>query len=72
MAQGNLDRMNENMQDWAFERLEAEKAGRKIDYVKLDQKQIALTLVWSAGISLLIGRALYVAVTGDSYNDIFH
>ena len=71
MAQGNLDRMAENAQDWAFERLEAEKAGRKIDYTRLDKKQIALTTVWSALVTSLIGRALYVYVTGESFNDIF-
>ena len=63
--------MNENMQDWMFERMEAEKAGRKIDYVKLDKKQIVLTLVWSAGIAFLVGRAVYVGFTGESFNDIF-
>ena len=71
MAQGNLDRMNENMQDWIMERMEAEKKGRKIDYVTLDQQQVALTVVWGTAITALLARGVYVAITGDSYNDIF-
>ena len=61
MAQGNLDRMAENAQDWAFERLEAEKAGRKIDYTKLDKKQIALTTVWAG----FIVRFTFIRLTND-------
>jgi hypothetical protein len=72
MAQGNLDRMNENMQDWAFERLEAEKKGRKIDYVSLDKKQVVLTVVWGTAITALLSRGVYVALTGESYNAIFN
>ena len=70
LAQGNLDRMNENAQDWMYERMEAEKAGRIIDYVKLDKKQVALTTVWSLIITAILGRAAYVYVTGESFNDI--
>ncbi|CAB9502445.1 expressed unknown protein [Seminavis robusta] len=64
MAQGNLDRMNENMQDWMFERMEAEKKGRKIDYVKLDMKDVTLTVVWGGFITLVLGRVLFLYFTG--------
>mmetsp|Transcript_20428 Transcript_20428/g.26338 ORF Transcript_20428/g.26338 Transcript_20428/m.26338 type:complete len:188 (-) Transcript_20428:294-857(-) len=49
VAQGNMDRYLENGQDWAFERLEAEKKGRPYPtYHVLNQKQAVLTIVWSA------------------------
>jgi hypothetical protein len=45
-AQGNMDRFNENAQDWIFERLEAKRKNYKLDYVTLTPKQIALSSVW--------------------------
>lgn len=46
-AQGNMDRCNENPQDWMYERMESEKRGRTMDYVTLDPKQVILSCVWS-------------------------
>lgn len=63
--------MNENAQDWAFERMEADRAGRKIDYVKLEPKAVTLRLVWSSVVFALVGRAIYSGVTGESFNNIF-
>jgi hypothetical protein len=50
--------------DWALNRFYQEKKGIKYDYSEIDNKQIALTLVWSAGILSLGGRALYSYQTG--------
>ena len=46
-AQGNMDRFNENAQDWIFERMEAKKKGYKLDYVTLNPKQVVLSSVWA-------------------------
>jgi hypothetical protein len=46
-AQGNIDRFNENGQDWIFERLESKRKGYKLDYVTLDPKQVVLSSVWA-------------------------
>ena len=51
------DRYLENGQDWAFERLEAEKKGRDYPaYHILDTKQLVLTLTWSAIVSWVLFR----------------
>lgn len=68
VAQGNLDRYFENAQDWAFERLEAEKKGRPYPaYHVLDQKGLVLTLVWSTIVGAFGGRAIYSLATGVYY-----
>lgn len=64
--------MNENAQDWAYERMEADRMGRKIDYVTLQPKSVALRLVWSSIVFAMAGRGIYSYVTGDPFNDIFH
>ena len=47
-AQGNMDRFNENAQDWIFERLEAKRKGKASpDYVTLNPKQVVLSSVWA-------------------------
>jgi hypothetical protein len=46
-AQGNMDRCNENSQDWTFERLEARKKGIRIDYVTLEKKAVVLSVIWT-------------------------
>ncbi len=46
-AQGNMDRFNENAQDWIFERLEAKRKGYDLDYVTLNPKQVVLSSVWA-------------------------
>lgn len=70
MAQGNVDRRNENLQDWMEERMQAK--GRTIDYVTLDTKQILLTVVWGGFISLLLGRILYLWATGGDFNNLLY
>ena len=68
VAQGNMDRYLENAQDWAFERLESEQKGRPYpEYHVLDKKSLVLTLVWSAGVFALGGRAVYSLATGEYY-----
>lgn len=46
-AQGNMDRFNENAQDWIFERMESKRKGYKLDYVTLDSKQVMLSSIWA-------------------------
>lgn len=46
-AQGNMDRFNENAQDWIFERMESKRKGYTLDYVTLDKKQVVLSSVWA-------------------------
>ena len=46
-AQGNMDRCNENAQDWMYERMEADSKGKKLDYVTLNPKQVILSCVWA-------------------------
>lgn len=46
-AQGNMDRFNENAQDWIFERMEAKRKGYQLDYVTLNPKQVILSSIWA-------------------------
>lgn len=57
-AQGNMDRFNENAQDWIFERLEAKKKGVTMDYVTLKPKQVVLSSVW-AGVVFWFANDLF-------------
>ncbi len=57
-AQGNMDRFNENAQDWIFERLEAKRKGYELDYVTLDRKQVILSSVW-AGVVFWFANDLF-------------
>ena len=67
-AQAEFDAYLQNPNDWAYNRLN----GYKIDYLTLKTKQLALNLVWAAGILTLLGRGAYCAATGDYYWDILH
>ena len=66
-AQGNMDAYLRNPQDWAFNRMEAEKRGTTINYTKLEVKEIVLVLTWSSIVAALGGRTLYCLVTGVSF-----
>lgn len=46
-AEGNMDRFNENAQDWIFERMEAKRRGYNLDYVTLNPKQVILSSIWA-------------------------
>jgi len=41
--------------------------GYKVDYLKLDTEEIALTVVWSILITSVLGRALFSYLTGAYY-----
>lgn len=62
-AQAEMDAYLSNPNDWAYNRLK----GYNVDYLTIDRKQVALTLVWSALILTLLSRGAYCAVTGDNY-----
>lgn len=65
-AQGNMDRYFENAQDWAFERYEAERTGRKLDYVTINQQQVVLSSVW-AGIVVWYSNYLFHVLIDREY-----
>eukprot|EP00527_Entomoneis_sp_CCMP2396_P006577 CAMPEP_0198144236 /NCGR_PEP_ID=MMETSP1443-20131203/14322_1 /TAXON_ID=186043 /ORGANISM="Entomoneis sp., Strain CCMP2396" /LENGTH=139 /DNA_ID=CAMNT_0043807595 /DNA_START=129 /DNA_END=548 /DNA_ORIENTATION=- len=68
VAQGNMDRYLENGQDWAYERMEAEKKGRAYPkYHVLETKGIILTCVWASFVLGLGGRVVYSLATGVYY-----
>jgi hypothetical protein len=54
--------------DWAYNRMEEEKKGIKIDYTKLDSKTAIKTVVWSVIVVGLVGRTIYSITTGESFN----
>ncbi|GKY97668.1 hypothetical protein MPSEU_000725100 [Mayamaea pseudoterrestris] len=66
-AQGNMDAYLENAQDWAFERLESKRTGFKRNYTDIDNKNLALTLVWSTIVAAYAGRAVYCLATDEYY-----
>lgn len=68
-AQGNMDAYLRNPADWTFTRMEAEKKGFKVDYVKLDKKSIVLTTVWSAIVAAVVGRVVYYLVVQEPFWD---
>jgi hypothetical protein len=53
-ATGNMDAKLNNAADWAFQKLEEKKTGKKVDYTVLDPKQAALTAIWALGITPLV------------------
>jgi hypothetical protein len=66
-AQGNMDAFLRQPNDWSYLRMESEKKGIQIDYVKLDQKQIALVIVWSTIVSYFVGRVAYSLVVEGQF-----
>jgi hypothetical protein len=53
-ATGNMDAKLNNAADWAYQKLEEKKTGKKVDYTVLDSKDAALTIVWALGITPLV------------------
>lgn len=58
-AQASMDAYLRNPSDWAYNRMEEEKFGKKFDYLTLKTDQIALTLVWSLIVVSGAGRAVF-------------
>lgn len=58
-AQASMDAYLRNPSDWAYDRMEEQKFGIKIDYLTLKTDKVVLTLVWSAIVFFLGGRAVY-------------
>mmetsp|Transcript_36589 Transcript_36589/g.51735 ORF Transcript_36589/g.51735 Transcript_36589/m.51735 type:complete len:187 (+) Transcript_36589:2-562(+) len=67
MAQAEMDAYLRNANDWAYNRMK----GYKTDYLSLQPKKIALTLVWSALILSILGRGVYCVETGENFWAIF-
>jgi hypothetical protein len=53
-ATGNMDAKLNNAADWAYQKLEEKKTGKKVDYTVLNAKDAALTIVWALGITPLV------------------
>lgn len=53
-ATGNMDAKLNNAADWAYQKLEEKKTGKKVDYTVLDAKDAALTVIWALGITPLV------------------
>lgn len=53
-ATGNMDAKLNNAADWAYQKLEEKKTGKKVDYTVLNAKDAALTVVWALGITPLV------------------
>ena len=58
-----------NPNDWAYNRIQEEKRGFKVDYVTLNQKQLFLTLAWAAIVTSVIGRIVFTLATGIGFWD---
>lgn len=62
-AQAEMDSYLANPNDWAYNRMQ----GYKMDYLTLNNQQIALTLVWSVLILSLGARGIYCAQVGENF-----
>uniref|UniRef100_A0A7R9WMS3 PSI-F n=1 Tax=Craspedostauros australis TaxID=1486917 RepID=A0A7R9WMS3_9STRA len=62
-AQAEMDAYLRNPNDWAYTRM----GGYKVDYLTINKKQVALTVVWSALILTLGARGVYCAQTGENF-----
>lgn len=69
VAQGNMDRYLDNPNDWAYERMEAQKTGFYRDYVTLEVKQVILSLAWSVILFSYVGAFIYSYQTGNSFSE---
>jgi hypothetical protein len=66
-AQGNMDAYLRNPNDWAYNRMQEDTKGTKVDYVTLKQEQIILTVVWSTFVLAIVGRAVYAVSNGVDF-----
>jgi hypothetical protein len=53
--------------DWAYNRMDEERKNYKTDYVTIDNKQIALTVVWSIGVVAIVSRLAYALSHGEDF-----
>lgn len=64
-AQGNMDASLENAADWAYQKAEERKGGRKKDYAKSPStKQFALAGTWSAIVFWFFGSIILDSIGG--------
>jgi hypothetical protein len=54
-----MDAYLRNPNDWATNRMQEDSKGIKVDYVTINQKQIILTVVWSAIVVWFFSSALF-------------
>jgi hypothetical protein len=53
--------------DWAYSRMDEERKNYKTDYVTIDNKQIALTVVWSLAVIAIASRLAYALSHGEDF-----
>jgi hypothetical protein len=70
-AQGNMDAYLKNPGDWAFNRLEEQRTGKRNDYWTLQPKKAIVVSVWSAFVFYMIGVSTYSYSTGEPFNEVF-
>jgi hypothetical protein len=53
--------------DWAYNRMDEERKGYKVDYVTIDKNQIALSAVWALAVAAIASRAVYAITHGEDF-----
>lgn len=66
-AQGNMDAYLRNPNDWAVDKLEEKRTGRKPDYTTLKQSKIALSALWSGVVFFYAWRAIASKLYGEPF-----
>ena len=66
-AQASMDAYLRNPNDWAYDRMEEQKTGRKVDYLTLQKDKVALTLVWTAIVLSSAARLVYSLLNGENF-----
>lgn len=66
-AQASMDAYLRNPNDWAYDRMEEQKRGIKVDYLTLKKDKIALTLAWSAIVISASARLVYSLVNHENF-----
>jgi len=68
-AQGNMDAYLRNPNDWAVNRLQEQRTGRKINYWDVNPNEIVLVALWSIIVLAVVGRVVYSISEGVGFYD---
>lgn len=73
-AQGNMDAFLDNMQDWAYQKVQEQNGKYKKDYANANMapKQVILSTVWGVGVIYFIVNFAYTGIQGGMFSDSFH
>jgi hypothetical protein len=53
--------------DWAYNRMDEERKGYKVDYVTIDKNQVALSAVWAIAVAAIASRVVYSIANGEDF-----